>query len=618
MDGKKIPLQVDVKAKHADTSIRHAIITAKIPKLSRKSSETIILKKGIEYSSPTSVSLEKLLSKGFDAELIFTIGKKKYTSSARKLLQTGSYETWLSGPEVSEWVIGGSVKSSGEEHPHLAAYFHVRAYAGLDNIRIDVVVENGWALEPNPKDINYSASLKINGNDFELPFKDTLTHYHHTRWHKQFWLGEGEYIYVKHDSSYLQASKAVSNYDNVRITNKYLNELGSKTFKPMHNGDLTKYFGQTGAQDQIGPLPRWTTTYVLTTKSRAFNAMLVNDDHAGSYAAHYRDKRTGKPVSIKDHPLLTIHDINGVITTPKAKGNNPYSLDIAHQPSLAYVSYMVTGDYYYLEEMQFWASWNHLWTNPISRRQKDKGIFLGQVRGQAWALRNLGQVAFITPDNHPYKEFLNKSLINNLEFNEMKYSKNPNANALGTMDTDRKSGRPWMDDFYTWVMGYLVELGFERARSMRDWKVKYVIQRIGENQAYCWQFATKYEDILGPGKKGWYKNFDEYWEVNWGNIVIDGKALRDVPCGTSEMTRWLSAYSNKSYYDNEMVKDIRPHSPDSYYAYMQPAVAITVDSGLKGSALAGKRFYEITTVRPDYTDNPQWAVVPRESLPKIQ
>ena len=38
--------------------------------------------------------------------------------------------------------------------------------------------------------------------------------------------------------------------------------------------------------------------------------------------------------------------------------NTPWTLDRAHQPSLAYIPYLMTGDLYYLEEMHFWASYD--------------------------------------------------------------------------------------------------------------------------------------------------------------------------------------------------------------------------------------------------------------------
>jgi len=99
-------------------------------------------------------------------------------------------------------------------------------------------------------------------------------------------------------------------------------------------------------QPAIGPLPRWTTAYVLSADERAYKNMLANDDSAGSYSVHFRDENTGKPVSIADHPNLTDQfsaaEGGGL---PDASDGNPNSADAAHQPSIAFVSYLESGDF---------------------------------------------------------------------------------------------------------------------------------------------------------------------------------------------------------------------------------------------------------------------------------
>jgi hypothetical protein len=164
---------------------------------------------------------------------------------------------------------------------------------------------------------------------------------------------------------------------------------------------------------------------------------------------------------------------------------NPYTADEAHQPSIAYVPYLITGDHFYLEELQFWANWNFLTLNFLYRNY-DKRIFTGQVRGQAWSLRELGRVVYITPDNHPLKQYFLDRLKFNLDAVTQKYANNPNGNKLGAIE-GYCSGcsfyedyfAPWQDDFYTWAVGHLVELGFTEAVPIRNWKTKFGVGRMG-------------------------------------------------------------------------------------------------------------------------------------------
>ena len=73
--------------------------------------------------------------------------------------------------------------------------------------------------------------------------------------------------------------------------------------------------------------------------------------------------------------------------------------DTAHQPSFAFVPYIVTGDYYFLEELKFWGNYN-LINNLAQYRDLTKGLMKSeQIRGVAWSMRTIGQAAYILPDN---------------------------------------------------------------------------------------------------------------------------------------------------------------------------------------------------------------------------
>ncbi len=620
-NGEPLPLQVDKKAVHNDGSLRHAILSSHIPSLDGKATKTIVLAHGSEHLVSPGLSLSTLLNSNFDANITLKSSGQTFQISVKERLKNGNPKLWLKGSEVTEWIVGGAIKnSSGQIHPHLAVYFHVRAYTGIKRVRVDVVVENGWTFEENQKDFTYDLDVRV-GADIVYS-KQGLRHYSHARWHKQFWWGGKPEVYVKHDTIYLQESKAVPNYSDLIPTETYLDSLRDHT-EPMDNGDHTDYMGATGAQDAIGPLPRWDATYIVSGDRRAYNSMIANSDGAGAYPSHYRDKRTGLPVSIHDHP-----NEYTVLTLPKVSSENPYSADKAHQPSMAFVAYLVTGDYYYLEELQFWATWNFISTNA-SYRLGEKGVFNQQgmqVRGIAWSLRTLGQAAYITPDDDPLKSLFIENLQHNIDYNNALYVDNPAANRLGMVQNydGLRLAAPWMDDFFTFAYGYLVDLGFDEAIKMRDWKAKYVINRLGrENRkgGFCWQFSAFYRTYQGPydldksNPENWYKNFDEYWEGNWGYKKSNGKYLRDVACDSNEMAEWMG----RGFLKSQMSKSSASHAADSYYSNMQPAVAVAVDAGLDGAELARFRFYEKTPVRPDYNDKPQWAVEPRTSdrVPRI-
>ena len=73
--------------------------------------------------------------------------------------------------------------------------------------------------------------------------------------------------------------------------------------------------------------------------------------------------------------------------------------DNAHQPSLAYVPYLLTGDRYYADEMAFWADYAMIRTYNGDGVRGSLGILAyNEVRGFGWALRNIADAAAYHPD----------------------------------------------------------------------------------------------------------------------------------------------------------------------------------------------------------------------------
>ncbi|VAW87742.1 hypothetical protein MNBD_GAMMA18-2356 [hydrothermal vent metagenome] len=622
-NGTVLTTQVDKKATHVDGSLRHAIMTLKLSSLAANASEIITLYTETATVAGTSVQISDLLATGFDASVSLNVGGTVYGLSAANLLSVSSH-AWLSGPEVSEWIVGGTVKTaSGSEHPHLAAYFHIRAYSGnpINQVRVDVVVENGWTMVLGPNKFVYDATVEIDG--VTVYTNNGMEHKHHSRWRKTFWWGSVDpTTHIKPDALYAQTTKALPYYEltakGQNVGEPYLSSLRGRDIAPMDNADWRKRFGGTGASDSIAPLPRWTAAYVVSGDYRASNAMLANADAAGTYYIHYRDENTGYPMKITDHPNADLQSFGGTGQLPaQGGGTGGLSVNLSHMPSIGYAEYLFTGDYFYLEEMQFWSNWGPIWRNHVQRNYGD-GLLQGtQVRGVAWGLRNLTQAAYATPDDHPLKTYFVQMLNNNIDWFNTNYASTSGSkhNPLGVIDptTGRTNDRPWMDDFFTYAVGRMVELGFTNAIPIRDFKLGYVIGRVGKNEAYCWQFPTLYSGSIGPDSNSYFTNFDEYWEANWGGEMAGGVALRDVACGSEAMRTWMDNYDPPSspHALLQISKQAgRPARTSSYYANMQPAAAIAADSGLPGADLVRSRFFEVTPVRPDYSTSPQWGIVP--------
>jgi hypothetical protein len=599
--GNEIPLQIDAKARHADGSLRHAILTAIIPRLQANGSARIELIATPGHPEPTPITPEALLTTAYNVSVILNVGGTSYIASARDILQSASaagiVKSWLSGPMASEWLIMSPLKSlNGDPHPHLTARFNIRAYAGMERVRTEVIIENNWAYEPNPSGFDYDVFVSVENTVVYV--KRGLKHTHHARWRKIFWWGTEPAVHTKHDLEYLIATRAVPNYDQHVIVSPSALAGMETSFEPMSNGDLTSYMPTTGAHDDIGPLPRWAALYLLTMESRAKANTLANGDAGGSYQIHYRDKFTDLPVSLKDYPYMTLlgNDTDAINpNTGKSEafpqvtnGLEQHSPDDAHQPSIAYLPYVITGEYYYLEELQFWANYNMILPAP-TYRELEKGLLKwGQVRAQAWSLRTLGHAAYITPDDHSLKQYFVDRVEYNLEWYNTAYVNNPNANKLGWLENGYALAygaygiAPWQDDFFTWSVAQSADLGFAEAQRLLEWKTKFVVGRL-VGPGYCWLNATPYSLQVGTAEGVKYATFAQAYSANFGQT----------PCSGYEM-------------------DGYPDSPTGYGANMQPALAVAVDARAPHAFDAWAR-YQTRSPKQDYSSSPQFAVIPRDA-----
>jgi hypothetical protein len=371
----------------------------------------------------------------------------------------------------------------------------------------------------------------------------------------------------------------------------------------------------TGAHDDIGILPMWTSAYVMSMDKRARDATMNSGDGAGAFAMHYRDQKTDRPVSLSNYPYMTISGRYGdtwnptkntMEAFPDCAGDctTPYTADIPHQPSMDYVPYLVTGDYFYLEEMQFWAMYDTFASNPNYRNFAAGLVKSEQLRGQAWAMRTLAQAAYITPDADVLKTDLVTMLNNNLDWYNTTYSSNPTANKLGVPIQDYSLAyndgtaiAPWMDDFFTSAIGHTVDLGFDKAKTLLAWKAKFPVGRMTA-PGLCWITGAPYSlTIRDTSSAPVYDTLLQAYTKSFG------APLMALSCASPAMeTAWSAG----------PVGDMGNIS-DGYMGYpsnMQPALAYSVDSGITSAKTAWTLFMS-RTVKPDYSLGAQFAIVPR-------
>ncbi|MGN6790217.1 MAG: hypothetical protein ACTHJP_11915 [Rhodanobacteraceae bacterium] len=662
LNGQPVTLQVNPKATNPDGSLRHAVLTAMVPSLPAGAKLPLTLYTGTALTGPT-IGLSQLLATGYDAKISLNIGGTVYTASARSLLQAANLagacaawdpqcNVWLSGPLASEWVVNGPVTASNGSSPNLRVYFAVRAYSNgtpgtVGRVRTDIIVENSDAFAPQSQP-QYTATLTSGSASYSSP---ALTQYTATRWHKVLWWNNTEpQVYLQQDTQYIQNSLAVSRYQPLTPSESFLASL-RQSCAPLDNCDQTKTMSNVGAQPAIGPLPRWTSVYIVDPDVRAYNWMLANTDALGAYSIHYRDEATGFPLSIQRHPYVTIADwayassaaqqssakgalykadllpgcVNNTVvtgcTTAWYGTGNPNKWDAEHQPAQSYVPYMVTGDYFYMSELAFSASLNELFPNETYRGFSQLLIenTYNSVRAKAWALRNVAEAAFLLPDGYPLKAEFNAAVNDSLAYWNQKYSNNPSANPLrvteGSTVYSVNGGKnngvaPWQHDFLTWSAGHAAELGFSGAAQFRDWLAGFEIGLMTDwqnnpTQGYCWLQASGYAIVAKDAYGHWLPSFSAAYQATF-------PTLSGLACNSPAMVDAMGKLEGQVWQAGEMHG--YPYAATGFPANFQIGIAAAADTGLPNAQTAWSIF-ESRSVKPSgsnaYNNYPNFAVIPR-------
>lgn len=624
--GKLLPLQVDAKAFHPDGSVRHAVVSGILPAPGAQPLAFGLVKPDAgtrlesDVPAPQDATPAALVRSGLSANVRLVVDGKTYSASLERLLEQGKPVAWLGGPIAREWLASAPLaERGGQPHPHLAARFAVRWYPALKKARVDVTIENNWAYEPAPRNFTYDVEIEVGGKTIHRA--EGMTHYHHARWRKLAWWGGDPALHLRHDGRQLIDSRALPNYDpDVQIKDRALADAeakwnGPKT-EPMGVGLAARAMATTGGRGDIGLQPGWAVAYLLSMDPRAKRVTMGTADLAGSWSMHYRDRRTGLPISLIDYPYMTTLG-KRTDTRNRATGKfeafpecaaadacrTPNRHDIAHQPNLAYLPYLLSGDHYYLEELQFWAMYNMFSSNPGYRASRKGLLESYQIRGQAWALRTLAEAAYITPDGHPLKKDFLEILNSNLDWYNEKFTNNPDANALGfivgryaVVYLGKTGIAPWQDDFFTAAVGRVAELGFAKAKPLLAWKARFPVARMTGKGA-CWVSASMYSmRVRDTPASPFYTTIGEAFRKS------EQTGGDDVECGGAQMTSALKLRPGemKGY----------ASSTEGFPANLQPALAYAADALGEPGKLAWQRFMA-RGIKPDYGKSAQFAIVPR-------
>ncbi|MEA2563107.1 MAG: hypothetical protein QOH06_4611 [Acidobacteriota bacterium] len=486
--GESVPIQMSVLRTAPDGSVRHALIAAEVgPGYEGTLKLLSVPERQVgNWSGPTSLTAEARIS----------VAGREYVARPE-----GTGDVSAEGEIVSARRFRASfLDPDGKPHPQLTALFDVVFTRG-DVTWAAIGIENCLALPEISKveEIVYDARFICEDREHR---ETGVRHFPFARWRHIFDLGGlGE---AKLDVAYLVSTAAVPSYDVDRYAgkslDKFLKQFDLKNRSVLKPGIVEPSMPAGGmTRLDIGPLPGWDAAAVLSQDPRVFAISRAAGEDSGAFPVHYRDRATGLPYSVVDHPSASIHTNNTGSREgdrlpkfrPGPGGQNP---DTDHSPSLGYLPYLLQPwDSWMLEEVHFWVGFLELsrpWRDGY-RKGADGLLRTGALRGYSWSMRTLALAAWITPDAHPQRGMYERLLINNLEDSAAQES------PLGWWGSGRKSGPgvewmaddvtdltvPWQHDFGIVVWDWIVRLGYPKAAAFRDLLIRGLRGRFLEGPA---------------------------------------------------------------------------------------------------------------------------------------
>jgi len=459
--GTQITTQADVKTRWLDGSVQHAMVSF-LASVGASASITVDFVDQASGNNTGQMDKAAILNANWGARIEATANSLTQAADARQIITDWNGQAsdtrvtyWLKGPVCTQVVLEDQTMAlqydmGWDTYKPLHPIFVVTLYPGYTaGVKTEMILENEWTTKL--EDQTYSLSLKTGKtNPTQVYSKANYLHAAKTRWRKVFWVGTApKAVSIDHNLPYLISTQAVPNFDtSVTLTSGQINSAVN-AFNSSDKCDLgghglwIQYLPMTGGRPDIGTFPTWYSQYLFSMDAGLYNAITGLSACAGYNSNHLRESATGKkfdsakqldafgkPISIDARPTIYVDlgrsDLTASgdrITPVGPTTTNGWTDDIAHQPGWTYIPYLITGDWYDLQELFQRAAAMLIFPAPNYGdylRGSSWGYFPWaiQTRGQAWGLRDVAHAAFMAPDGSPEKAYFTEKINNNIEVEE--------------------------------------------------------------------------------------------------------------------------------------------------------------------------------------------------------
>ncbi len=533
--GQKIPVQMDVKTTNADGSVRSALLTFEQPSISANSSLSFMLSTTGTAFATGPLSLAGLNDSNYNLKVTIALqGGSTVVLDAATLLEqalnAGTVSYWQTGPLATQGRI--DVPIAGSLHVTL----DITRYAD-GSTSTDVQFNNDYAMQAVGGTAVYNVTIQQNGST--VLQQSNITEYQYQTWHTVVSTTGPSHANVVQDINYLELTGAVPNLDLAagvdpaalaaeRIT-------GNQILGP---GSVTKYMPTAGGRSDIGQMPGWNAIWLMTQDEQAAKYALVQADAAGSVPWHYFDPKTGTYLSVTDYPTLWSDPRGTPTLTQQPSSSSGWTPEAAHQPDLSYVAYLLTGDRYYLDQLNAQATFSVFSDWPVYR---ENGLGLvangsDEVRAQAWSLRVIDEAAWANPTGSVEQQAFAQLADNNWSWlvSQIPAWTQRQGEAYGYVpgtygDGSGSTMAPWQQDYFASTAIQAAQMGNADALTFLNWQANFLVGRFlnGAN-GFNPHDGANYNLIVGNGSGTTYKTWAQIGQatvaagISWGNGWGDG------------------------------------------------------------------------------------------------
>ena len=403
--GAALPAQCDIKTRHPDGSARFAVVAL------RGAAGPVMLTRLGTAAAPMNLTAQLARH-----SLSVMLGGQRLDLMA-PLRDALARRPWQAGALVAQGRVALPVTGVAVTSLRLVADIALLADGAC---AVDVWLRNDGAMRPGGGRVTYALRVVLDGA--EVLATDTMLQHQYTGWGRLLHSGPLPPL-VRHDAAYLARAGAVARYNLATGVDEALLAGMAAAVRapgwsvPLGARGITQQMGMGGARADIGPATQSQAIWLMTGDARAAAYVIGQAEAAGAIPWHFWDAAAGGWMDTARWPGLWTDGRGGPppggLAQPIA-ADTGWSIASSHQPDLSTVPYLLTGRRAFLDGLQAQACWNVLGQWPGTRgsptpRQPAEGVNLSrgnQVRGAAWALRQLDNAAWASPDDDPQAPWL--------------------------------------------------------------------------------------------------------------------------------------------------------------------------------------------------------------------